>query len=60
MFKIVSISKLTLTKLRIIITFQSTINFILSIIMQLYFFADYVNYFQHEIKLVLVTGNFPT
>lgn len=60
MFKIVSISKLTLTKLIIIITFQRTINFILSIIMQLYFFADYVNYFQHEIKLVLVTGNFPT
>lgn len=60
MFKIVSISKLTLTKWRIIITFQRTINFILSIIMQLYFFADYVNYFQHEIKLVLVTGNFPT
>lgn len=60
MFKIVSISKLTLTKLRIIITFQRTINFILFIIMQLYFFADYVNYFQHEIKLVLVTGNFPT
>lgn len=60
MFKIISISKLTLTKLRIIITFQRTINFILFIIMQLYFFADYVNYFQHEIKLVLVTGNFPT